>query len=245
MSRAHWCIAAVSDARSWRTAENGEVLSLWRPKAPASVREACVAVLGFAVLAVTCSACWSKGSSTSAVTSSAFATASNASAASQAPRGVGPGRFSPCPSTNDGRGSLPFLGPKPPAHQPPLLPDGAEAALVCRYAGVGESRPAGALVVSVQIGAAQAATLVSLLDVDVPLDLTKMPPSCPSNSGSIFALQFAYPQGRVVTATSSLDGCAWTVVGNRAVWTSSAALQALRALAGGQVANNLLGPQPS
>jgi len=209
------------------------------------VRKAYTAVLSFAVVAMTCSACWSKVSSAPSTVSSPSTTVSNADAAPQAAGDVGLGRFSPCPATNNGLGPLPFLGPKPPTHQPPLLPYGAEAALVCRYAGVGESRPAGALVASVQIGAQQAAALVSLLDVDVPLDLTKMPPACPSNSGVIFALQFAYPQGRVVAATSSLDGCPWTVVGNRAVWTSSAALQALEALAGGQLANNVLGPQPS
>jgi len=221
-----------------------EVLSLWRSGAPANLREARLALVWFAVLAVTCSACRSKVPSASPGIGSSSTTASNAAAASQA-RSLIAGGFSPCPATNNGLGPLPFLGPKPSAHQPPLLPDGAEAALVCRYAGVGESRPAGALVASVNIGADQAATLVSLIDVDVPLDLTKMPPSCPSNSGGVFALQVAYPKGRVIAATSSLDGCPWTVVGNRAVWTSSAALHALEAIAGGQVANNVLGPQPN
>jgi hypothetical protein len=208
-----------------------------------SAYTASVAVL-LAVLAVTCSACRSKVPQASPAISSSSTPVSNAAVASQA-SGVTTGGFSPCPSTNTGLGPLPFLGPKPAAHQPPLLPAGTEAALVCRYAGVGESRPAGALVASVQIGAQQAATLVALFDVDVPVDLTKMPPSCPSNSGAIFALQFAYPQGRLLAATSSLDGCPWTVVGKRAVWTSSAALQALGAIAGGQVSNNVVGPQPS
>jgi hypothetical protein len=97
----------------------------------------------------------------------------------------------------------------------------------------------------VPLGGDQAAALASQLNVEVPVDLSGMPPACPSNSGVIFVLEFLYSEARVVTATSSLDGCAWTVVGDRAVWTSSAALNALAALAGGQVAQNVLGPQPS
>src|SRR5476651_972319 len=124
----------------------GEVLRLWRSRAPMSAYTASVAVL-LAVLAVTCSACRSKVPQASPAISSSSTPVSNAAVASQA-SGVTTGGFSPCPSTNTGLGPLPFLGPKPAAHQPPLLPAGTEAALVCRYAGVGESRPAGALVAS-------------------------------------------------------------------------------------------------
>jgi len=201
-------------------------------------------VLGFVILAATCSACTSARSASSQGSRDISSPVASPSAA-QPLDSVGPDRLSPCAPTNSGLVPLTFLGPKPPAHQPPLLPAGAQAALVCRYAGVGESRHAGALVSSVQIGSQQAAALVSLLDLDLPVDLTQSPPACPTNSGVMFALQFAYAQGRVVAATSSLTGCAMTAVDDRAVWTSSSALRFLGALAGGQVAENLLGPQPA
>jgi hypothetical protein len=171
--------------------------------------------------------------------------AASASGTALPPASGGAGRFASCAQTNDGDVSLQFLGRKPPAHRPPLVPVGAEAALICRYAGIGESQPAGALVASLQVGSQQADGLASVIDGSVPLDLTQMPPACPSNAAGVYALQFGYPQGRIVAVTSTLNGCPWTVVGDRAVWTSSVALQAFAALVGGEVSDYVMGPQPA
>jgi len=129
----------------------------------------------------------------------------------------------------------------------PLLPTSPDAALVCRYAGTAESHPAGTLVGYARANTTQAVALDAALNASVPVDTAAPPPSCPTNSGAVYTETFSYGDRGSATATSSLNGCAMTTVGNRTVWTSTAALNILATLVGEQPPATalVLGPQPS
>ena len=91
-----------------------------------------------------------------------------------------------------------------------------------------------------------AAALTAALNSSVPVDTSTWPPSCPTNSGAVYTETFSYNNQAPVMATTSLDGCAMTSVGTRAVWTSAATLGILAGILGDKPSANsvLLGPQP-
>jgi hypothetical protein len=137
-------------------------------------------------------------------------------------------------------------GTPAPGGQSPFVPLRPSGAVICRYAGTTESRPAGTLAGSAGADATKAAALVAALNASVSVDTSASPPSCPTNSGALYTETFSYSDHVAVVATSSLDGCAMTMTSTRTVWTSLAALQVLATIVGGpQPSGLILGPQPS
>jgi hypothetical protein len=155
-------------------------------------------------------------------------------------------RTTTCAATDYSPDTASFGPSAAPAGISPLLKPDPAAVQVCRYAGASDSRPPGALSTAADADAEQAAALTAALNSSVPVDTSTWPPSCPTNSGAVYTETFSYNNQAPVMATTSLDGCAMTSVGTRAVWTSAATLGILAGILGDKPSANsvLLGPQP-
>lgn len=192
--------------------------------------------IGVVVAVILLSAC---SSSSSPITTTNLSTPPSATVTAQA--------TAACATTDYSQPALPYGDSDAPKTRSLFVPAAPDAVLVCRYAGTAESHAAGTLVGSARANSAQAVPLADALNASVPVDTASSPPSCPTNSGAIYTETFSYADRGSTVATSSLNGCAMTIVNSRAVWTSTATLNILATLVGEQqpATSLVLGPQPS
>jgi hypothetical protein len=85
-----------------------------------------------------------------------------------------------------------------------MVPSGANAARVCRYAGLNESQAAGTLLKAGQVNSAELSGLSSSLNSAVPMPARM---NCPMDDSSADLVIFGYPDGHLVHVTVGLRGC--------------------------------------